>query len=174
MRGYFLLALLLASLLGACGKPKPPNHFEAADMAFDYPHEWRVEFDQQEGAIHVVTLDSEAEMMVSVSVFPAGMISLDGYVEVQQQTFREGAAATAFRQISREAVTLAGQPGVEIRYAVGESAADLQRSQFVGFEQGEMVAFVFVNAPEMGFEKIEPGFQQLLESFTLSVAQPAG
>lgn len=183
MRAIRILQLLMlgALWLTACGKKDeppvveaaPPNQYEAADMSFTYPHDWKVQFDQQEGAIHVVTLESAAEMTVGASVFPAGAVDLEGYVQIQQQSFREGAAG-AFRELGRETITLAARPAVEIQYTLGPNAADAQRSQFVSFEGGGKVAFVFVNAPEAGFAGIEPGFLQLLESFALKAAQEGG
>lgn len=157
------LGLVSTLILASCAKP--PNRYDSADLAFDYPHAWHVEFDERQGEIHVVTLDAAAEMMVSVSVFPAGTISLENYVEAQQQSFSEGVPAGAFRHLSQESLTLAGRPAVEVHYSVGPGK--LRRSRFVSFETGGREAFAFLDVPESGFAAASSGFQQLLESLEL-------
>ncbi|MFT5466603.1 MAG: hypothetical protein ACI8UO_001703 [Verrucomicrobiales bacterium] len=167
---FALSATLALGILAGCGKPESKK-YSGGDLSFEYPKDWRIQFDREDDdlKIHIVTLTNEDQLMVSATVFGAGGIGLEEYVEAQQETLSvdQGLQPGAFQEMTREAITLAGRPAIQIRYKIGRSAADLCRAQFVEFEAGEAKAFVYLNTLEVNFEDVEPGFEQLLESLTL-------
>ena len=161
---------LLLLLLGSCGKPEPKK-YSKGDLSFHYPRDWKIQFDQadEEHGIHIVTLENDDQLMVSISVFEKGGISLPDYVEAQQQSLaaESGLQPGAIREVKRSSMTLAGRPAMEIRYTVGLKTEGLHRARYVEFKAGEKIAIVYLNIPELKWEDVEEGFQQLLESLVL-------
>lgn len=161
---------LLLLLLGSCGKPEPKKYSKGS-LSFHYPRDWKIQFDRadEEHGIHIVTLQNDDQLMVSISVFDNGGISLSEYVEAQQKSLAEesGLQIGAFREVKRSSMTLAGRPAIEIHYTIGPNTKDLCRARYVEFKAGERVAIAYLNTFELKWEDVKDGFQQLLESLVL-------